>query len=69
MQGIDGDPAGLFFAATHDAFVDDIGRALAGPIDRDRLRARARDHDWDGLARRMDDLLLIHAERKARATA
>jgi glycosyltransferase involved in cell wall biosynthesis len=66
VPGVADDPAGLTFTTDRDAFVEGIRRSLAGPIDRDRLRAWARGHDWDGIAERMDDLLLTHAARKAR---
>ena len=57
IQGMDSDSAGLYFASSHEEFLAAIGRALEKPPDRGQLLARAREHDWDPLARKMDRVL------------
>jgi glycosyltransferase involved in cell wall biosynthesis len=64
IEGLDDDPAGLRFAADHETFeraVRELG--AAGAADRERLRARAREHDWDAIAARVDGLLREHLAR------
>jgi len=68
MEGIAGNDAGLFFASDQEKFLSAIRRVLEGPVDRERLRDLARDHDWDALAEKMDHVLLEHAAlRRARS--
>jgi glycosyltransferase involved in cell wall biosynthesis len=64
IAGQKDDPAGLYFAADGEGFVDAVRRALAGPPDHERLRQRARAHDWDTIAEDMDRLLREHLQRR-----
>jgi glycosyltransferase involved in cell wall biosynthesis len=64
MEGIAGNGAGLFFASDHEQFLSGIRRVLEGRVDKERLRDLARDHDWDALADRMDQVLLEQAARR-----
>lgn len=51
------DGAGLSFAATPEAFERAVLAQLARTADPVALRARAREHDWDRIADRLDGLL------------
>jgi glycosyltransferase involved in cell wall biosynthesis len=51
------DGTGLSFADTPGGFDREVRRLLAAPPDREALRERARAHDWDTIARRLDGLL------------
>lgn len=61
------DPATLIFADGPDAFDAAVRAVLARPRDPDAARARARDHDWDAIAVRLDGLLTAALESKARS--
>lgn len=63
IADVEEDPAGIHFAAGAEEFEEAARRTLASPPDRARLRERARAHDWDRLAARMDELLRSHLER------
>jgi glycosyltransferase involved in cell wall biosynthesis len=63
IADVEPDPAGLRFAAGAEAFEAAVRAALAAPPDREALRARAREHDWDGIAARLDGLLRTHLAR------
>ena len=60
------DPATLAFAAGPDAFATVVHDVLARPRDPEAARARARPHDWDAIAGRLDGLLSAALESKAR---
>ena len=57
IEGMTEDPAGVYFASSPAEFEAGVRSALSRPPDRERLRDRARDHDWDLLAGRMDAIL------------
>jgi teichuronic acid biosynthesis glycosyltransferase TuaH len=60
------DPATLAFAAGPDAFATAVRDVLARPREPEAARARARAHDWDAIAGRLDGLLAAALESKAR---
>jgi glycosyltransferase involved in cell wall biosynthesis len=60
IEGMSDDPAGLRFASGAEGFEEAVRRALGVEPDRARLRERAREHDWDDIAARMDALLREH---------
>jgi len=49
--------AGLSFAETPEAFERAVLDALERPADPEAIRARARAHDWDAIAGRLDGIL------------
>ena len=55
----------LSFAATPDAFVAAVRERLAAPCDPAAARARARAHDWDAIADRLDAMLASALAAKA----
>jgi len=57
IEGMTADAAGVYFAATPQAFVAETRRALAAPADRERLRGCAKGRDWDALTERFDGML------------
>jgi glycosyltransferase involved in cell wall biosynthesis len=63
IEGMAEDPAGVYFASSPREFVEQARRALARTADRDRLRERARGHDWDALAAHLDGILRQHLAR------
>jgi len=63
IADVEADPAGLRFAADPEGFEAAVRAALAAAPDREGLRARARAHDWDGIAERLDGLLRSHLAR------
>lgn len=60
------DPRTLVFADGPDAFAAAVRGVLAAPRDPEAARARARGHDWDAIAGRLDGLLGAALEDKAR---
>ena len=58
IADVSADGAGLSFAATPEAFEQAVLARLAHPVDPEVIRARARAHDWDRLADRLDGLLV-----------
>jgi teichuronic acid biosynthesis glycosyltransferase TuaH len=60
------DPATLAFASGPDAFERAVRARLAAPRDPEAARARARGHDWDAIAGRLEGLLEAALEAKAR---
>ena len=66
IDDVAADDATLVFAAGPDAFDAAVRRRLAAPRDAAAARARARDHDWDAIATRLDGLLAAALASKAR---
>ena len=58
---------GLSFADSPEAFERAVLAALEDPGDPDAIRARAKDHDWDTVADRLDGLLRTALAEKATA--
>jgi glycosyltransferase involved in cell wall biosynthesis len=56
----------LTFADTPEAFERAVVARLAEPRDEAAARARARAHDWDAIAERLDGLLVAALEAKAK---
>jgi glycosyltransferase involved in cell wall biosynthesis len=61
------DGAGLSFASTPDEFERAVRAALVRPPAAEAIRARARAHDWDRIAERLDGLLTQALAAKRRA--
>ena len=57
MSDVAADGRTLAFATTPDTFVAAVRELLAAPRDPEAARARARDHDWDAIAGRLDAML------------
>ncbi len=57
IADVSADGAGLSFAGTPQAFERAVRELLDHPGDRGSIQARARAHDWDRLAERLDGLL------------
>jgi glycosyltransferase involved in cell wall biosynthesis len=57
---------GLSFAGSPEAFERTVLQALAQPGDAAAIRARAKDHDWDTVADRLDGLLRAALAEKAK---
>jgi glycosyltransferase involved in cell wall biosynthesis len=60
------DGAALRFASTADEFAQAVVETLAQPAPPGAIQARARAHDWDRLAERLDALLTAALEAKQR---
>jgi UDP-galactopyranose mutase len=58
---------GLSFADSPEAFERAVLSALEAPGDPGTIRARAKDHDWDAVADRLDGLLRAALAEKAKA--
>jgi glycosyltransferase involved in cell wall biosynthesis len=63
------DGPGLVFAATPDEFERAVRLTLARPVPREAIQERARAHDWDRLADRLDALLQAALQAKRRTGA
>jgi glycosyltransferase involved in cell wall biosynthesis len=66
MLDVAADGGSLVFAETPAAFEDAVRRLLAQPPDPGQVRERARRHDWDRIADRLDALLMAAVAAKDR---
>jgi teichuronic acid biosynthesis glycosyltransferase TuaH len=66
IEDVRPDPATLVFADSPEAMDHAVRRVLAGPRDPEAARARARAHDWDAIAGRLEGLLEAALDSKAR---
>jgi len=67
ITDVTADPATLVFADGPQAFEGAVRGVLAAPRDPEAARRRARSHDWDAIAGRLDGLLDAALAAKARA--
>ena len=65
IADVDPGGAGLSFADTPESFERAVLDALDRPADPEAIRARARSHDWDAIADRLDGLLRAALAEKA----
>ncbi len=65
MSDVSEDASTLTFAATPEEFVQAVRNRLATPRDPGAARARARAHDWDAIAGRLDAMLASALAAKA----
>jgi glycosyltransferase involved in cell wall biosynthesis len=68
IVGMNDDPRGLCFGATHGEYIDAVKRALDAPPEPAQIQSMARDHDWDRLAEKLDSTIRDHVQEKERAS-